>query len=418
MGTLETIVLIVLFISFMTFVAFFGRIPAFRHTPIAWLHRFIWNTLPGSLLALDRRVTSGRLSSSMQRFGNYMMYDRHPTVLLFFLSLLAGGEYLYLPSVWPQLGPLQKVTGAIAIICPYAFLYLSAAADPGYITPANHQEQMAMYPYDHAIFHPGAHCRTCRLLKPARSKHCSVCKRCVARADHHCIFINSCVGQGNLHWFILLLLSTAVLCSYGTYLGLSLLSAKMKSRHPDFSIWPPSAKGYDWSPYFIVWTWGLQDDVGMGSVTILTLLISPLVWGLLLYNLYMIYAGTTTNESMKWSDWKLEIDDGYAFRRRMPRDRHRDLRLEPAWTGWPAETGQILVRTESGDPPRSDSQNHPGVGEWERVRSLRSVDNLYDLGFWDNLREVFWPRYRVSGGAWGSVPVSEWAVGNGRKGRF
>ncbi|KAK7742353.1 palmitoyltransferase swf1 [Cytospora paraplurivora] len=385
---------------------------------MAWLHRFIWITLPGSLLALDRRVTSGRLSSSMQRFGKYMMYDRHPTVLLFFLSLLAGGEYLYLPSVWPQLGPLQKVMGAIAIICPYAFLYLSAAADPGYITPANHQEQMAQYPYDHAIFHPGAHCRTCRLLKPARSKHCSICKRCVARADHHCIFINSCVGQGNLHWFILLLLSTAVLCSYGTYLGLSLLSAKMKGRDPDFSIWPPSARSYDWSGYFIVWTWGLQDDVGMGSVTILTFLISPLVWGLFLYNMYMIYAGTTTNESMKWSDWKLEIDDGYAFRRRMPQDRQKDLRFEPAWTRWPVSTGQILVRTESGYPPRSDSQNHPGVGEWVRVRSLRSVDNLYDLGFWDNLREVFWPRYRVSGGAWSSVPVSEWAVGNGRKGRF
>lgn len=412
MGTFTTIALLVLFISFMTFVAFFGRLPALRRTPIAWLHRFLWISLPNSLLTLDRKITSGRLSSSMRRFGNYMMYDRHPTVLIFFLSLLVGGEYMYLPTVWPQLGSLQKALAVPAIACPYIFLYLASASDPGYITPENHIKQMAHYPYDFTLFHPGAHCRTCQLLKPARSKHCTVCKHCIAKADHHCIFINGCVGEGNLHWFILLLFSTAVLTAYGSYIGLTLLSAKMKARAPDFSVWPPSAKGYSWTAYFIVWTWGLQDNVGMGSVTMLTALTSPLVWGLFLYNFYMVYAGTTTNESMKWSDWKLEIDEGFAFRRRMSLTRQKDLRVEPAWTRWPHEAEQILIRTESGNPPRADSTNIPGVGEWERPKSLREVDNLYDLGFWENLREVSWPRYRFSGGP---IPVSERIGRNGLK---
>lgn len=348
----------------------------------------------------------------MRRFGNYMMYDRHPTVLIFFLSLLVGGEYMYLPTVWPQLGSLQKVAAVPAIACPYIFLYLASASDPGYITPENHVKQMAHYPYDFALFHPGSHCRTCQLLKPARSKHCTVCKHCIAKADHHCIFINGCVGEGNMHWFILLLFSTAVLTAYGSYIGLALLGAKMKSRYPDFSMWPPSAEGYTWSSYFIVWTWGLQDNVGMGSVTMLTTLTSPLVWGLSLYNLYMVYAGTTTNESMKWSDWKLEIDEGYAFKRRMSLTREKDLRTEPAWTRWPFETEQILIRTESGNPPSADSTSIPGVGEWKRPTSLREVDNLYDLGFWENLREVFWPRYRFSGGG---IPVSERVRRNGIK---
>lgn len=412
MGTFTTIALLVLFISFMTFVAFFGRLPVLRRTPIAWLHRFLWIILPNSLLTLDRKITSGRLSSSMRRFGNYMMYDRHPTVLIFFLSLLVGGEYMYLPTVWPQLGTVQKALAVPAIACPYIFLYLATVSDPGYITPENHVKQMAHYPYDFALFHPGSHCRTCQLLKPARSKHCAICKHCIAKADHHCIFINGCVGEGNLHWFILLLFSTAVLTAYGSYIGLSLLSTKMKTRHPDFSIWPPSAKGYTWSSYFVVWTWGLQDNVGMGSVTMLTTLTSPLVWGLFVYNFYMVYAGTTTNESMKWSDWQLEIDEGYAFKRRMSLTREKDLRIEPAWTRWPSEAEQILIRTESGNPPRVDSTNIPGVGEWERPTSLREVDNLYDLGFWENLREVFWPRYRFSGGG---VPVSERTRRNGMK---
>lgn len=222
----------------------------------------------------------------MKRFGNYMLYDRHPTVLIFFIILLVGGEIAYLPTVWPILSAMEQFTVAIAVICPYVFLYLSAAGDPGHITPENHAFQMAQYPFDFAMFHPGAHCRTCQLLKPARSKHCSICKRCIAKSDHHCIFINSCVGAGNLHWFILLLFSTAVLETYGTMLGFSLLGTAIKLRYSDFSIWPPAATNYDWGTYLTIWSHALQSNVGMGAVTLLTSLTSPLVWGLWAYNMY------------------------------------------------------------------------------------------------------------------------------------
>lgn len=63
-----------------------------------------------------------------------------------------------------------------------------------------------------------------------------------------------------------------------------------------------------------------------------------------------------------------------------------------------------MIRTENG-MPRVDSTNIPGVGEWVQVKRLREVDNLYDLGFWDNLRDVFWPRYRLANGS--GVPVAE-----------
>jgi palmitoyltransferase ZDHHC4 len=82
MGTLSKIAAVVLAISFMTFVAFFGRLPALRRTPIAWMHRAIWVYIPNGVMALDRIVTGGRFSSSLGRFGRYMMYDKHPTVLV------------------------------------------------------------------------------------------------------------------------------------------------------------------------------------------------------------------------------------------------------------------------------------------------------------------------------------------------
>jgi hypothetical protein len=40
------------------------------------------------------------------------------------------------------------------------------------------------------------------------------------------------------------------------------------------------------------------------------------------------------------------------------------------------------------------------VGEWEAVRSMRDVTNVYDLGLLDNLRDIFVenPFERGSGG--------------------
>lgn len=326
-------------------------------------------------------------------------YRTHPNPSprqIFFLVLLAGGEYLYLPTAWPQFSPLVKVTGAIAIALPYVFLYLAAFTDPGYVTAANHVAEMARYPYDFSLFHAGAACATCGFLKPARSKHCSVCKRCVARADHHCVFINACVGARNHRWFVLLLLSTAVLTLYGGVLGLRLMTARMRLRFPHWALLPWRANagaGMDLAQWLVVWGWGLQaGGAGLGAVTLLALMTSPLVWALLGYHAWLVYCGTTTNESMKWSDWQADMADGLVFKRRLDPRRIKDVRVEPAWTRWPAEAEQVLVRTEDGRPPPPDA-HLPGEGEWEAVWRLRDVENLYDLGLWDNLLDVFIPGF-------------------------
>ncbi|KAG8423567.1 palmitoyltransferase swf1 [Metarhizium acridum] len=386
MVSLKWVVTFVLALSFAVFVTFFGRLPVFRRTPIGLLHRLIWIHIPNLLLSVDNRLTSGRITRSLSRFGHFIMHERHPAVVIFFLALMIGGEYLYLPSIWHRLAPLTKLTVVITVLLPYLFLYLSCAADPGYITKENHAYHMSLYPYDHALFHPGVECKTCGFLKPPRSKHCSLCKRCIAKADHHCIFINSCVGYGNQHWFILLLLSTAILCTYGGLLGGSLLSSSIKQHFVDWSPWSPLQQG--WGMYVVIWGWGIQTNIGLGITTLLSGLTAPLVWGLLIYTMYLVYCGTTTNESFKWSVYRDDMEDGYAFRRPMPSKRERDLVKEPICRRWPVEPEMVLAATDDGKPPPAQMAL-AGEGEWERVWNLKDVENLYDLGLWDNLGDIF-----------------------------
>jgi palmitoyltransferase ZDHHC4 len=338
-----------------------------------------------------------------------MVYDRHPTVLvgvgpvlphtsskltqapqIFFFLLLSVSQYLYLPAAWPRFDPINKVGALLAISFPYFFLYLAAFGDPGYVTPENHAYHMQLYPYDYSLFRPGSECRTCRLLKPARSKHCSVCKRCVSKMDHHCIFLNKCVGYGNHHHFILLLFSTAFLATYAALMGLLILSASIRADYPMWSLWKPSTN-LSWDDWLLLCGWGMQDvGIGLAAVTLLTAMTAPMVWGLLAYTLFLVRCGTTTNESLKWSDWKADADDGCVFKRRMSPNRQRLAAVEPLRTRWPQETEQILINTGDGKPPPPGAP-FPGEGEWQRVWKMQDVDNLYHLGFRDNLVDIFVP---------------------------
>ncbi|KAH7206717.1 hypothetical protein DER44DRAFT_665541 [Fusarium oxysporum] len=342
MSPLKKLILLILFISFMVFVAFFGRIPALR---LIWIH------IPNLIARVDQVLTGGRVSSYLSRFSNLMLHERHWTVVIFFMLIMVVGEYMFIPQAWPKIGSFTKLIVVVTVFLPYLFLYLACSADPGYITPENHAYYMSLYPYDHTLFHPGHMCR-----------------------------------YGNQHWFILLLISTAFLCTYGGFLGLSIITVRVQRYTPGWSVWKP--RGMTVNQYLAGWGWGIQDNVNMGASSLLAALTSPLVWGLLLYTLYLVYCGTTTNETLKWSDWKEDMRDGFAFRRSMPANRQKNERVEPRFTRWPVEVQQVIVTTQDGQSPK-DEVRYPGEGEWERVWNLSDVENLYDMGLWDNLVDIF-----------------------------
>lgn len=309
---------------------------------------------------------------------------------------------MFLPIAWPRISTVHRVCIPPAVVIPYIFLYASVVST-SYITPQNHAKEMARYPYDGVIFHAGNQCETCQFLKPARSKHCRFCKACVSRQDHHCVWLMNCVGSNNYHYFLCLLLSLSTLLIYASCLGHSLLSQTL------VQLFPPGS-GVDlprqsWVMFFNVWSIVIAWDVRIGTVTLLAFMTAPLAMAFLVYHTYLVWAGMTTNESAKWAEWRDEVADGFVFkstRREVygnPTVPDEDHKPQPSW---PVSSDQILVLTD-GNPPakgymlssrlneviQPEDPGAPADPRWVRVRSMRDVDNIYDLGCRDNLREVF-----------------------------
>ncbi|KAF2117161.1 palmitoyltransferase swf1 [Lophiotrema nucula] len=432
MVSARAIALFVVAVSSFTFVAFFGRLPAFRNTPVGFLHRLIVIHIPSALRRLDARLTNGRITNGGSRLGHYLMYEKHPVVLIFFLGLVSASATLFVPAVWQYLPQRHKFLIPVLLPQPFIFTYLSARRNnKTYITQLNHAAHMRHYPYDRVLFYPGMMCGTCHMLKPPRSKHCSICKTCVSRMDHHCVWVNNCLGRGNYRWFLALLLSTTVLLAYGAYLAYTTLTPLTEAHYTKYKRWYRYEGEIDptsWPSmfdvrlhYFLMYT-SIYLEVGglsASGVGLLALLTWPLPLGLLSYHVYLIWAGMTTNESAKWADWRDDMADGVVFlgdRREETMHSYRASQSpapysetsstsgtpvmtppetppeeEEPRTTWPLESRHILIRTRDGKPPESLPPRINIVAKddsFKRVWNLSEVENVYDLGFWDNLMEV------------------------------
>lgn len=191
--------------------------------------------------------------------------------------------------------------------------------------------------------------------------------------------------------------------AYGSWLGFSLVSQTLEGLIPSSS--PLRSKSQDWTTWLNVWAIAIASDIRVGAVAMLTAMTAPLAMAFLLYHTYLIWAGMTTNESAKWSDWKEDVADGLVFkstRSEIYGNQSHSDEDTPAQRTWPVSSNQILVITD-GEPPKEgfqlcsrsneilqkDDPQAPVDTRWTEVNSMREIDNIYDLGFWDNLREVF-----------------------------
>jgi palmitoyltransferase len=205
----------------------------------------------------------------------------------------------------------------------------------------------------------------------------------------------NCLGRGNYCYFVAMLVSLALLLSYGAYLGYMLLDEDLQqSAARAFSAGPTSGRwsdGTTFSQKVDKWIWAFATNIRVGCIGLLAVFTAPLAWGLFLYHVYLIWAGTTTNESFKWDDWKYDIADGHVYICHGPAKPalpNKDPEVEPE-VDWPVSTSQRLANRALGQSLEQQGQSAAQEAGWTRVRDLSEVTNLYDLGLWHNLLDIF-----------------------------
>ena len=166
-----------------------------------------------------------------------------------------------------------------------------------------------------------------------------------------------------------------------------------------------STRDETWYAYVRLLRLAILLDIRVGSVFLLVLMTAPLTTGFIAYHLYLIWAGMTTNETAKWSTLNSYVSDGRVFKSEWTETSERSSSPDGPRglvKTWPMVSNQVIAVTEDGQPPETgrispftsndpceECDSHRLVDrEWIQLRSLRDVDNIYDLGFWDNMLEA------------------------------
>lgn len=200
------------------------------------------------------------------------------------------------------------VGGVLIFVC-------ASWCDPGTVTAAS-LHRFSRVPFDNVLYAPKM-CRTCNIPRPARSKHCVVCNRCVARFDHHCPWLNSCVGERNYRWFLLFLIYHSYLCFYSTYIHARILQYLGMDVHRLHEAYYYDEAGQPQRvSYFQCFQLLFVHYNVVMAIGIFCVVIGVALWLFWAYHMYLIYYGTTTNETFKWGDLEDELRSQMQDRQR------------------------------------------------------------------------------------------------------
>lgn len=123
----------------------------------------------------------------------------------------------------------------------------------------------------------------------------------MSRFDHHCIWINNCVGIGNHRWFLLFLLSHAVICCYGAVVGFHCLYYIIMSKGLTSAQFVDVTTGdkVDAS-YYIIFQYLLSTDSVAMFLTCLCAVMGLLTMGFFCWHMFLVLTNVTSNEMSKW----------------------------------------------------------------------------------------------------------------------
>jgi len=200
----------------------------------------------------------------------------------------------------------HKIVGTVIMMACYFTYFMACYVCPGHVTKtapkATFRKQIKRFKYDEIIFNKKNKCTTCKIDKPARSKHCSMCNVCVEKFDHHCIWLNNCVGLHNYKWFLPFIFLHSIITIYGFVMGVQIFRGIIDEKRLWGAQFRNNVTGEimtaDWK--FII-QYLMYYEHAFSFVVLLCGIVSIMLIIFLVYHMFMIKNGCTTNEKIKYS---------------------------------------------------------------------------------------------------------------------
>lgn len=348
----------ILAIAIVITITIFGDTPLFRGTFVQKSRSYLvkhWNLISKWVHQWNYTYFNGRL----EKLVGWL-------VPLFYVCVVTFCIYHFFQSTYPNL-PFKNNSAHLLLIwlsisLVYLFTFLVTFSDPGIITAEN-VDGAQKFANNELIFFNNRACSTCKTVKPARSKHCSVCGHCVMLFDHHCIWVNNCIGYYNYRWFMGYLLANINFLIHGGILTIwTLRSHKL----PTQSYWSL-----------------IKSNEAMkltGTFAILCIIFTFITSAFTILHLRYIYLGVTTNEYEKWAEIEHLIGLGALYKCENYKVDYVERAVNYSNNGY--ET--VYISLDDATVLFRETDN---VTCWPVTSMQHDLHNIYDLGFWDNLKQ-------------------------------
>lgn len=300
------------------------------------------------------------------------LFDRSAQEILY-VAICYGGWAVIFLNAYPLIQESQTVENfhmnigyALFVVCLLSWRVASETC-PGNITEKT-LAKFDNYPYDNVLY-TNTICPTLNIRKLPRSKYNRYSDTHVPRFDHHCHVLNQSVGEENYRYFLLFLAVHVAMVNYGAFILCRLLWGEVqRSRHPEHMVLIASRLSItNVLQRLIAFAF-----VNMALTSLLWIMVaaSIMLAGFLAFHCYIISVGMTTNEFYKWKDQS---------------KKHRESVQK-----YHKEATAISSLADMTGGGKRDEEAALVIGSVDHPGQMAS--NLYDLGIYANIQDVFYPR--------------------------
>lgn len=270
------------------------------------ISRFVVLGIPRYMQQTIKFIFGKRIYSCIGGYYSHFVYERNHILQAAYLILINGAFIWWLYFGYPRIPSYfisdNVANGAFLLILFCHMSFITACSRPAGVISTSNADCFMHHPYDGILFEANKYCNTCKTIKPARSKHCSYCNICVPRFDHHCVWLNQCVGELNYRYFLLFLIVHLVFFGYGALMVYGLMVSEVYEK----DIWHATFITTDGVEMEATW-WLVVGYVSHREAALLALFIFAFAFFFailvfLMYHLYLVAIGQTTNETFKWRD--------------------------------------------------------------------------------------------------------------------